>query len=789
MQDINDLRSKMNKIFIYLIFGVCSVFGKKDDDLKSFDLVEKKFLEMSKKEAKYPGENFPVIVTETPSSLGKLAALHFINWIINNPTGVIALSTGKTPEFFIRQLNFYKDHWTEEKVQEELKQFGIDSPSFPNTSDLKFVQMYEYFPIDTQKSNSFTYFVNKYYLNLLQLKKENILSMEDSFLPILKKRGINEVFKEGKIDLQILTKDPMLLSDNLQQKAMKDIFTFCSNYEKKIKKWGGIGFFLVGIGPDGHIASNQSGCWHNCTTRLVKLNYMSAAASAKKFGGIENSIKKYAVTIGLDTFCINKNAEIIIMASGEPKGPIVARSIESGVSTDLPATAFQKMKGAKFYITQSTAKYLNNRKHLDYLDAKELPSSFIDDTLIEIALLKEKPIFKLTIKDLESTPSGIFLSKKIENNFKEAKIKTQKMLIEKLENKIKLKDKTSILHTSPHHDDIALAYYPFATQLIGNYENYFCTITSGFSSVTNSYLKEHLKEIKSHLKTIYKEIQEDYSSIFFLYKKAFKTKSTEKLRQIENCLIAKKISDIFKTSSSSELSEKLDFLTDYLNKSSPGDTDPVEIQSLKGAIRETEEERAWYVSGTPLNNLFHLRSNFYTANYSDSIPEKIDINPIVRLIEKIKPDIISLALDPEGAGPVTHFKSLQMISSAILSLNNPKLSIWGYRNICHKFSFSEATLFFLVSQDEIDTFNNIFTSCYSTQKLPSFPSPYFDGQFSNYATQIQKEQLKKLKILLGENFFKRHHDKSIKNAAGLILMKKLTLSDLSKYATDYTKKE
>lgn len=777
----------MCKILVLLIFGACSaLFGKKEEKL---DPVEKKFLEMSQREAKYIGENFPVIVTENSSELGQLAALHFINWIKNNPTGVIALATGKTSEFFIRHLNFYKEHWNEESVQTQLKDFGIDSPNFPESSDLKFVQIDEYFPIDTQKPNSFTYLVNKYYLNTLNLKKENILSMEDTFLPLLKKHGINEVFKDGKIDLQILTKEPMSISDDLQQKAMKDIFTFCSNYEKKIKKWGGIGFFLGDIGPDGRVAFNQQGSWHNSKTRLVKLNYKSAAASAKNFGGIENSVEKYAITVGLETICLNKNAEIIIMASGEAKGPIVASSIESEVSTDLPPTAFNKMKGAKFYITKGTAKYLNGRKHLDYLDAKEIPTSFIDDTFIEIALLKQKPIFNLTIKDLESTPSGIFLSKKIEGNFKELKIKTQKMLIEKLEKKIKLKDTTSILHTSPHHDDIILAYYPFATQLIGTYENYFCTITSGYNSVTNTYLKEHLKEIKKSEKNFAKDILEDYSSLFFLYKKAFKTKSIDTLKHIENSLVAKKIADIYKTSSFTEFSEKLDFLLDYLDKASPEDEVLPEIKSLKGAIRETEEERAWYVSGVPLDNLVNLRSKFHSANFFEQFSKKIDFNPMVKLIEKTNPDIISLALDPEGTGPETHFMTLQMISSAILSANRPNLSIWGYRNIWHKFSFSEANMFLLISQEDIDEFINVFSTCYSTQNPPSFPNPYFDGLFSNHSIQIQKEQLQKLKILLGENFFKRHHDKAIKNAAGLILMKELAPANLLQYAIDLNKQE
>ena len=776
----------MYKLFICLIFGISSVFGKKIDDQIKFDGIEQKFLELSGKEYKYPGENFPVIVTENTSALGKLTALHFINWILKNPAGVVALPTGKTPELFIKYLNFYKKHWQEEKVQNELKEYGIDSPLFPDTSELKFVQIDEFFPIDVTKSNSFYHYIKKYYFKILNLKPENILSMEKCFSPNLKAAGIENVFKNGKIDLQILIKEPMSPADELQQQVIKEIFLFCQEYEKKIKQWGGIGFFLAGIGPDGHIGFNQKGSWHNSKTRLVKLNYSSAAICSRDFGGIENSIDKYAITIGLDTIQMNKNAEIIIIAAGDLKGPIVAKSIESATTTEIPATAFRNMKGSKFYVTKTIAKYLNNRKHLDYIDEEELPSSFIDDTLIEISLLKQKPIFKLTIKDLESTSSGIFLSKKLNNNFKELKLKTQKTLIEKIEKKIKLKEKAIILHTSPHHDDIILSYYPFAIQLIGNHENIFCTITSGFNSVTNSYLKEHIKEIKatSHFDKL---IEEDYPSFFFRYKQAFKKKSSEQQIQIENSIIAKKIIEIFSITSNKEFSSILDFLIDYLNNASPGENDILSIQNLKGAIRETEEQRAWYLSGIPLNNLIHLRSHFYKSSFFDPLVDQNDINQMTELIDKTKPDIISLALDPEGSGPDTHFKSLELISSAILSHKNENISIWGYRNIWQKFSLSEATLFLLVSQEDMDDLNIIFNNCYSTQNNSPFPNPYFNGDFSKYATDMQKEQLIRVKTLLGENFFKKHHDKRIRNAKGLILMKELSLSDLAKFSSPLEK--
>ena len=49
---------------------------------------------------------------------------------------------------------------------------------------------------------------------------------------------------------------------------------------------GGIGFFMGGIGPDGHLAFNCRGASHHGTTTLCKLNYESQAAAAGDLGGM-----------------------------------------------------------------------------------------------------------------------------------------------------------------------------------------------------------------------------------------------------------------------------------------------------------------------------------------------------------------------------------------------------------------------------------------------------------------------------------------------------------------------
>ncbi|HAS57059.1 MAG TPA: glucosamine-6-phosphate isomerase, partial [Algoriphagus sp.] len=75
--------------------------------------------------------------------------------------------------------------------------------------------------------------------------------------------------------------------------------------EQRIRDLGGIGFFLGGIGPDGHIAFNTRGSHIYSVTRLTETNFETQAVAAGDLGGIEVSANRLVITIGLDTIVYN----------------------------------------------------------------------------------------------------------------------------------------------------------------------------------------------------------------------------------------------------------------------------------------------------------------------------------------------------------------------------------------------------------------------------------------------------------------------------------------------------
>ena len=127
--------------------------------------VERVALKSSHFKAIYPPtEKIKTIIVNSFPALGELAALRFIEWIQANPGGVIALPTGKTPEYFIKWVIHFLRTWDTGETRVELETSGIDPGKPPDLKNLHFVQIDEFYPINPDQHNSFYYYVNHYYI-------------------------------------------------------------------------------------------------------------------------------------------------------------------------------------------------------------------------------------------------------------------------------------------------------------------------------------------------------------------------------------------------------------------------------------------------------------------------------------------------------------------------------------------------------------------------------------------------------------------------------------------------
>ena len=439
----------------------------------------------------------PYLIVDSFPDLGLLTALRFFEWVSNNPEGVISLPTGKTPEYFIKWTSYLLSNWNSSKVKSIRKKYNLSSKTKPDFSKLHFIQIDEFYPLNPNQHNSFYNYVNKYYLASFGIKKSRAHLINTEQIPLASNMHWTEVFPQGIVDLTLRHREANSEEEKYQQESLYLIDQWCNMYEKKIQELGGIGFFLGGIGPDGHIAFNVRGSDHNSTTRLTQTNFETQAAAAVDLGGIEISRNRLVITIGLGTITYNKNATTIIIAAGEAKAPIVQKSIESEQNIMYPASSLQKLANSRFYITEGAAKKLRDVKNSYWMES---PWDIRKKQKALLKLSKDKQTFgkKLTVDDFKKEK----LFKSCQNLNKNTISQIIDSIDKKVQHGIKSERNQIYYHTGPHHDDIMLGMMPHIIHLVREPTNkhIFTNMTSGFTSVTNSFLIEIIK--KTIAKTI-----------------------------------------------------------------------------------------------------------------------------------------------------------------------------------------------------------------------------------------------------------------------------------------------
>jgi len=145
---------------------------------------------------------------------------------------------------------------------------------------LRFVQIDEFYPIDPLRENSFHHYVNRYYIGQLGLDPERALLIDGARIGVPPRESLETVWPGGEVDLTLRYRVPASPREELQRDVLLQVDEWCTEYEQRIRVLGGVGFFLGGIGPDGHIGFNVRGSDLYSTTRLTAVNYETQAAAA-----------------------------------------------------------------------------------------------------------------------------------------------------------------------------------------------------------------------------------------------------------------------------------------------------------------------------------------------------------------------------------------------------------------------------------------------------------------------------------------------------------------------------
>jgi glucosamine-6-phosphate deaminase len=758
--------------------------------------VEANFLQQSQLNLpRTSGEKIDVVTVENFPALGKLTAIRFIEWVIQNPEGVIALPTGKTPEHFIKWLYHYLKHWNDKDTAKDLEEYGISPQKKPDMNTLHFVQIDEFYPINPKQHNSFYYYINEFYIEGLGLNFNKALLIDGSIIGIPSGESLHSVWPNFKVDLSLRFRQPTSKQEELQKRVLEEVDQWCQNYEQKIRAMGGIGFFLGGIGPDGHIGFNVRGSDHHSTTRLTPTNYETQAAAATDLGGIEISRERLVITIGLGTITYNSNCTAIIIAAGEAKAQIVAQAVQEATNVLYPASALHKLPNARFYLTRGAAKGLDERQFIYLTKQEEFKDEDVERIIIDLSVQKKKRILDLEAVDFHDSPQAKLLLNKRKESIETLCKTVYNSLIKKIEKGAESISNNRFLHTEPHHDDLMLGCLPIIVRHIRNSTNthYFVCLTSGFTSVTNFFMKHQMEILQQYINSdSFQEMhQEGYfdsdneigrNRDIWQYLDGVAANNDDLKNEGTARRLLRNLIEIFEDSDLENINNRIMELDHYFDTQYPGKKDPQYIQRLKGMIREWEAECLWGYFGWNCSNIKNLRLGFYTGDIFTEEPTiERDVKPIIELLKRVKPDTISLAFDPEASGPDTHYKVLQSLNEAIKVYESQSkkkhLKVWGYRNVWYRFHPSEANIFVPVSLNMFSIMHSAFMNSFISQKDASFPSYEHDGPFSDLAQKIQVDQYQKIKTCLGREWFYENPSALIRATRGLVFLKEMSLSE------------
>jgi len=780
--------------------------------------VEAGLIAASVYEARYPPrEKMRALIVDNFPALGKAAALRFLEWAQENPTGVCSLPTGKTPEYFIKWVRKFLEEWSTPAMQEEIERCGLGH-SRPKLDGLTFVQIDEFYPISPEQHNSFHHYVSEFYIKgfgldpkkalLMDCSKIGLQHVPKSFGPTgepedhLPHETMEDVWPGGLVDLSLRMRSPDTRLERLQQRVLRQVDQWCSEYEAKIRALGGIGFIMGGIGPDGHVAFNCLGCDHNSTTRLDQLNYASQAAAAGDLGGIEAVRKRKVITIGLGTITFNPECVAIICAAGEAKARVVREAIEEDPHVNFPASALHRLPRACFFLTEGAAKLLSERRLASLRRLEVISQREVESVLVDLSVRLRKRLVDLDEDDVASCPLASCVIARAGRPLAQLAIEVRDSLIAKIERGCQTRHDARFLHTEPHHDDIMLGYLPAVlrnTRVASN-EHHFICATSGFNSVSNRHMLMLLDRVETFLRspTCRRLCQEDYFDSADERGLDFRRRDVWKFldgiaagdAELRDEGAARRfvanLCDVFGQAGSNArgLCERVQQLRAYFLARYAGERDTKEVQTLKGACREFEAECVWGYIGWQRPNISHLRLGFYTADlFAPEPTQQRDVLPILEVMRSVRPTVVSVALDPEASGPDTHYKVLQAATAAIeqyAAEEKPDdLVVWGYRNVWFRFEPHEVSTIVPVSLQTISTLNHMFLSAFESQRDAEFPAHEVQGPFCEMSRRVQVEQYDKIETCLGYEWFHKHTSPLIRATRGLVFLREMTLEELS----------
>ena len=558
-----------------------------------------------------------------------------------NEKCVLGLATGSTPVSVYKEL--VRLHQEEGLSFKNVITFNLD----------------EYFPMHPESLQSYVRFMNEHLFAHIDIPAENI------HVP------------DGTI-------------------SNEQVNDYCEYYEAEIRKAGGIDLQILGIGRTGHIGFNEPGSDENSLTRLITLDRVTRIDAASDFFGSEN-VPRRAITMGVGTILNAKR--IFILAMGENKSVIVAKTVEGEMTPTIPATFLQRHQDVTFHLDEAAADRLTRFQSPWLVGTVAWDEATIRRAVIWLADKMSRSILKLTDADyneeglqdllaeygsayeinlsvfrhLQSTISG----------WPAGKPDAKKMPGDVSRPNDNIFPKRIVIF-SPHPDDDVISMGGTLIRLADQgHEVHIAYQTSGNIAVfDNDAIR-------------FAEFAADFCREF--------------------------------DALSDEIIALEEHVEKFLKNKQPGQVDSQIVQRIKGLIRRGEAREGARCCGVPASRLHHLDLPFYeTGRVKKKALSAEDTQIVVDLIRRIQPHQIYAAgdlSDPHG----THRTCLKAVLQACAICTNDEwyadTDVWLYRGAWQEWPVHKIEMAVPLSPQEVERKRMAIFRHESQKDRALFPGP------------------------------------------------------------------
>ena len=511
-------------------------------------------------------ERVPVLVFDTPAEIARQVARQVRTLVEGKAAAgdvaVLGLPTGSTPIGVYQEL--IRMHREEGLSFQNLVTFNID----------------EYVPMDPRSLQSYHRFMRENFFDHVDVPDENV------HIP----RG----------DLP---------EDQIEAHA--------AEYERAIQRTGGMDLILLGIGRSGHIGFNEPGSTPEDRTRLIVLDEITRKDAASDFFE-EKYVPREAITMGVGT--ILDAREVILIATGEHKAPIVRQAVEEAPNAQVSATYLQLHQNATVYVDRAAASELTREKTPWLVRRVEWTPEAAKRAVIWLSRETGKAILRLDagdfhrhhLHDLVHAHGVDALCQRVFEDLRRRVIYRDK-----------LPRKKRVVVFSPHPDDDVISMGGMLHALVRN----GCDVTVAY--MTNGSVAVFDQDVRRHLQFL------------------------------------EMAHDVLAPETAGDVRQRVADILQALDRKKPAEVDTDEVQRLKATIRYTEAIAAIEVMGLGADDARFLDMPFYKTGRVQKAPiSDADVQIVLDLLQETEPAHLFVAgdlSDPHG----THRMCYSAIDRAV----------------------------------------------------------------------------------------------------------------------------